>query len=215
MISVEQEQILREFIDFVNLQVGVYMDAVAGFQGHTARTERQVHRISRAQSMTTDEAGRKTVVWASYEDPSKPDVIHNRIVRTADYLTANAEGGINYQQHSWAILVFLFTFWEDEYRPRLATAANVLLSDVRSDVMGDLRILRNSILHHKGILTAAEHRKLRVTQELFQPDLRIEVPYEHMHRIFVLVKQDIASRLMPPGGPVAPTDIRDVAIQRL
>jgi hypothetical protein len=215
MISGDQEHILREFIDFVNLQVGVYMDAIAGFEGHTARTEKQVHRISRAQSMSTSEAGFKTVVCTSYEDPSQPDVIHNRIVRTVDYLAANAESGINYQQHSWAILVFLFTFWEDEYRPRLSSVAGVPLSDVRSDIMGDLRILRNSILHHKGLLTATEHGKLRVIRELFQPGLRISVPYEHMHRIFGLVKQEIASRLMPPGGPVAPSDVRDVAIQGL
>ena len=42
------DDVIREYIDFVNRQVGVYMDALAGFAGHRTRVERQVHRISRA-----------------------------------------------------------------------------------------------------------------------------------------------------------------------
>ena len=40
--------------------------------------------------------------------------------------------------------------WEDEIRPRLATAKGVPLSDIRGDAVGDLRILRNVILHARG-----------------------------------------------------------------
>src|SRR3972149_3729881 len=41
------DDIVREYIDFVNQQVGVYMDAIAGFAGHHARVERQVCRVMR------------------------------------------------------------------------------------------------------------------------------------------------------------------------
>lgn len=34
------DDIIREYIDFVNQQVGVYMDAIAGFAGNHARVER-------------------------------------------------------------------------------------------------------------------------------------------------------------------------------
>ena len=96
-----------------------YMDAVAGFAGHHARVERQVCRIMRKDRHEQCEG--RPVVWASYEDPSQPDIIHNRIIRADDYLSANSIDGSNTQQHSRAILVFLFTFWEDEIRPRLAS----------------------------------------------------------------------------------------------
>ena len=114
------DDVIREYIDFVNGQVGVYMDALAGFAGHHTRVERQVHRINRAVNSHIDNTGQRVVVYASYEDPSQPDVIHNRIIRRAsDYITANSEGGSNAQQLSQAVLVFLFTYWEDEIRPRL------------------------------------------------------------------------------------------------
>ncbi|MGI8602234.1 MAG: hypothetical protein ACR2OZ_04460 [Verrucomicrobiales bacterium] len=131
------------------------------------------------------------------------DVIHNRIIRAADYVAANAEGGTNYQQHSRAILVFLFTYWEDEVRPRLATAGSFPASDIRSDIMGDLRLLRNVILHAKGFLPADKHRSLKLLSSTFPPDTTLTISYEEMHRIFVLVKQDIASRIIPSTAAAA------------
>lgn len=46
-MSERYDDVIREYIDFVNEQVGTYMDALAGFAGHYTRVQRQVHRISR------------------------------------------------------------------------------------------------------------------------------------------------------------------------
>ena len=35
------DSIIRDYIDFVNRQIGVYMDALAGFEGHHCRVERR------------------------------------------------------------------------------------------------------------------------------------------------------------------------------
>ena len=115
------DDVIREYIDFVNQQVGAYMDALAGFAGHHTRIERQVHRISRAIKSSIDNTGQRVVVRASYEDPTQPDVIHNRIIRAKDYVAANSKGGSNEQQHARAVLLFLFTYWEDEIIPRLSS----------------------------------------------------------------------------------------------
>lgn len=122
--SEKYDDVIREYIDFVNEQVGTYMDALAGFAGHYAKLERQVHRISRSVEKR-QENGEAVIVYASYEDPTKPDIIHNRIVRADTYVEANAAGGSNEQRHARAIVVFLFTFWEDEIRPRLAATKGV------------------------------------------------------------------------------------------
>lgn len=213
------DDIVREYIDFVNRQVGVYMDALAGFAGHHTRVERQVHRINRPVKSHIDNTGRRVVVWASYEDPSKPDIVHNRIIRASDYIAANSKDGSNAQQHSQAILVFLFTYWEDEIRPRLAASKNVELQEIRSDIMGDLRVLRNVILHAKGIIRSDKHRELKKLSDMFIVDNPIHITYENMHKIFVLIKQDCARMLLEWKGvknaPIQPDDIVDIAIQKL
>lgn len=212
------DDVIREYIDFVNRQVGVYMDALAGFAGHHTRVERQVHRINRAVNSHIDKTGQRVVVWASYEDPSKPDVIHNRIIRANDYLAANSKDGSNTQQHSQAILVFLFTYWEDEIRPRLAISRDIELQEIRSDIMGDMRILRNVILHAKGIIRSDTHRQLKKLKDMFVVDQPIHVSYENMHKIFILIKQDCARMMFEwlgvKGAPIRPEDIVDVAIQK-
>lgn len=209
------DDVIREYIDFVNRQVGVYMDALAGFAGHHVRVERQVHRINRAVNSHIDNTGQPVVVWASYEDSSQPDVIHNRIIRASDYIAANSKDGSNAQQHSQAVLVFLFTYWEDEIRPRLASSKSVELQEIRSDIMGDLRILRNVILHAKGIIRSDKHKDLKKLNEMFVVDQPVHIAYENMHRIFVLIKQDCARMLFEwLGVKDAPEDIVDVAIQK-
>ena len=211
------ESVIREYIDFVNRQVGVYMDALAGFAGHRTRVERQVHRVNKPVSSRIDNAGQRVVVWASYEDPTQPDIIHNRIIRATDYIAANSEGGSNEQQHSQAVLVFLFTYWEEEIRPRLAGLRKVKPEEICSDIMGDLRILRNLILHAKGIVRSEEYKKLKKLTNMFTVDQPAYISYENMHKIFVLIKQDCARMLFEGWGiknvPIQPDEIKDVAIQ--
>lgn len=212
------DDVIREYIDFVNRQVGVYMDALAGFAGNYTRVERQVHRINRPVNSRIDNPGQHVVVWASYEDPTQPEVIHNRIIRASDYIAANSEGGSNVQQHSQAVLVFLFTYWEDEIRPRLSASKSVELQEISSDIMGDLRILRNVILHAKGIMRPEKHKELKRLSDMFIVDQPVHISYESMHRIFVLIKQDCARMLYEWLGikdaPTQPEEIVDLAIQK-
>jgi hypothetical protein len=212
------DEVVREYIDFVNEQVGAYMSALAGFAGHHARVSRQVHRANRpVATKPADRDGMPTVVWASYEDPTKPDIIHNQIIRSDEYLEANRPGGRNEQQHSRSILIFLFTYWEAEIRPRLARAKGVAPNDIQSDIMGDLRTLRNVILHAKGVLRPDKHASLRLLGDMFEADKELVFSYEGMHRIFVLIKQDCARLLFGwlgvEDGPVRPEDLKDLAIQ--
>lgn len=216
-MSEQFDDVVREYIDFANEQVGTYMDALAGFAGHHTKVGRQVHRVSRPVSKR-QENGEVIIVHASFEDPTKPDIILNRIVRAEDYLAANAPGGSNEQRHARAIVIFLFTFWEDEIRPRLATAKGIPVNEVRSDIMGDMRILRHAILHAKSIIRQEEHRRLKVVGGMFLPDAPIHIGYEDMHRLFILIKQDCARLMFEwlgiEGGQVSPDQLVDFAIQK-
>lgn len=212
------DEIVREYIDFVNDQVGAYMSALAGFAGHHARVSRQVHRVNRrVAKKPPDDKGIPTVVWASYEDPTKPDIIHNQIIRCDEYLEANSPGGRNEQQQSRSILIFLFTYWEDEIRPRLARAKGVELNEIKSDIMGDLRTLRNVILHSKSVIRFDKHASLKLLSDMFEVDKECAFSYEGMHQIFVLIKQECARLLFEwldvEDGPVKPEELKDVAIQ--
>jgi hypothetical protein len=209
---------LREFIDFVNRQVGVYMDALAGFAGNKARIEFQVARVLRKSEQRKDADGVTVVIWSSFEDPANPDIIHNRITRATEYIAYNSIDGINEQQHARAIIVMLFSFWNYEIRPRLARSKNLPSDAIEVEAMGDLRLLRHDILHNKGVLSEARHAKLKVMKDMFEPRAEIIVSHDNMHKLFVTVKQGIAGLIIEhtgqrPGAPEA-SEIVDIAIQR-
>jgi hypothetical protein len=216
---VKYDDVVKEFIDFVNLQVGVYMNSIAGFSGAKMQMERQVARVLRAQSRKKDARGDQVITHQSFEDPQRPDVVHSRIVTAENFIKENSPGGINQRQQSYSVIVFIYTYWEDEIRPRLAKAAGKYDNSVKSDIMGDLRCIRNSILHTKGIFTPEWHGKLVVLKDCFAEDEQIEISYELMHQIFVKIKQGCAKLIfewlgVDPEGRFDIDHLKDFAIQK-
>ena len=140
-------------------------------------------------------------------------------IKAKDYISANSHGGSNEQQHAQAVLIFIFTYWEDEIRPRLSASKGVDPKKINSDIMGDLRILRNVILHSKGIIKPDKYRSLKLIKDMFKVNEEVYVSYNDMHKIFILIKQDCARILFEWLGvtndaPVKPEEMKDNAIQR-
>lgn len=215
----EYDDIVKEFIDFVNLQVGVYMNSLAGFSGVKIKMERQVARVMRAQSRKKDAKGGQVISHQSFEDPRSPDVIHSRTITANNFIEENSLEGINQRQLSYSVIVFIYTYWEDEIRPRLAMAAGLETKDVSCEIMGDLRCIRNSVLHTKGIFRPEWHGKLHVLQECFAVDEQIEISYELMHQIFVKIKQGCAKMIfewlgVDPGERFDIDQLKGFAIQK-
>ncbi len=211
-------EVLRGFIDFVNRQAGVYCDCLSGFQGNKVRVERQVARVTRPASRRI-ENGQPVVVWASLEDPSRPDVIHHRIIRADEFITANSEAGFNEQQVCWSIIVFIFAYWNEDIRPQIAKIRGVKPDEIKINAFGDLRVLRKSIVHDGGVLGAADHAKLKVLNGICQADAIISLTHDQMHTIFVVIKSAIGSLILEytahlPGAP-KPEDIVDIAVQNI
>ncbi len=207
--------ILRAFIDFVNSQVGVYCDCLAGFQGNKTRIERQTARVQRPVSRRIKD-GQPVIVWASVEDPASPDVLHHRIIRADEFITVNSEAGFDEQQLCWSIIVFLFAYWDEEIRPQIAKVRGVETNDVKIDALGDLRILRKNIIHNGGVLPDIEHAKLKVMKDICTPNARMTYTHDQMHKIFVFVKQAISELSLEytghlPGAP-DPAQIVGIAI---
>ncbi|WP_353217683.1 hypothetical protein [Sandarakinorhabdus sp.] len=212
----EELPILRGFIDFVNKQASVYMDCQNGFEGNTVRIERQVARVTFPTRKEMRD-GQEIIVWDTMEDPSQPEIIHSSIRKSSTFLADNAEAGFNEQQICWAIIVFIFAYWDEEVRPAIARVRGVEPNDIRIDALGDLRILRKAIVHAKGVVTATEHAKLKGLADLARPGEKLVLSHDQMHKVFVSVKNAIAQVLLHyngglPGAP-SPNDIVDVAIQ--
>jgi hypothetical protein len=209
--------VLREFIDFVNRQVGVYCDCLAGFEGNRVRVEHPVARISRPASSRIED-GQPIITWASVEDPSSPEVIHHRIIRADEFIATNSEAGFNEQQVCCSIIVFIFAFWDEEIRSGIAKIRGVDTNEVKVDVLGDLRLFRKSIIHNRGVIEAKDYAKLKVLSDVCKPNEKLTLTHDQMHAVFVAIKKAIGRLILDhtghlPGAP-KPDEIVDIAIQK-
>ena len=146
--------------------------------------ERQVARVQRPTSKRL-ENGIPVIVYTSVEDPTSPDVIHHRIIRADEFITINSEAAFNEQQVCWSIITFIFAYWEEGIRSQIAKIRGQSVDDIKLDELGDLRILRNSIIHNGGLISVADHKKLKLFASLFNPNAKISPTHDQMHKIFV------------------------------
>lgn len=67
------------------------------------------------------------------------------------YVADVAEGGRIHRRLTQQLIVTLYTGWESEYRKRIAAARDIDEESVQADFFGDLRHLRNDIVHNRGV----------------------------------------------------------------
>ncbi|MBK5259926.1 MAG: hypothetical protein JJE51_10055 [Thermoanaerobaculia bacterium] len=66
----------------------------------------------------------------------------------------NLPGGVNDAFIGNMALVTLYAYWEHHYRERIASALGLQQAELKVPVLGDIRLIRNSILHHRAIALA-------------------------------------------------------------
>jgi hypothetical protein len=76
-------------------------------------------------------------------------------------------------------IVFVFSAWEEDYRRRLAGSLGCLPDDLRFPLLGDLRLLRNDVVHHHGIASARNAARCEVLHWFTEGD-QIRLDLDHL-----------------------------------
>ena len=135
----------NELVAVVDEIFGVYLDATSGF----------THLLAKLNEILRAHPSPDTAFMRYGEgDPNSPEAKVLHAVPIGDLRKRLAEDADDYRHIANYCVVTLFQFWEEEFRPRLAQLRRISTSEIQSDEWGDLRILRNSIIHNKGIATS-------------------------------------------------------------
>lgn len=148
-------QLFVEFYRVVDSIYGVYLDSVRGF--HLVQREH-----IKEQQWTIKMLGKTDPKLAKVEyldrlamiygkgDPNKPGWVELHRCSQAELKARNEEGGANQKFVANMCLVSIYQYWEDHYRKEIAGVLGKK-SDIQSDIMGDIRLLRDSIVHHEAV----------------------------------------------------------------
>jgi len=147
--------LLREFYDIVNSIYGVYLDSTRGFD-LVKKQQIEVQQLAIQKLAKTHPAiasvdcldKRKMIYSAG--DPNKPDSVVLHACSQAELKARNEKGGHNCQFVANMCLVTIYQYWEDQYRGAIASAFEAEKNAIKSDIMGDIKHLRSSIIHNRA-----------------------------------------------------------------
>lgn len=69
-----------------------------------------------------------------------------------DVVNFSSKDGLYINTLAKSLMVSLYSEWDELYRHRLATGIGVEAAAIRADLMGDLRHVRNWIVHNKSVV---------------------------------------------------------------
>lgn len=147
---------ISEFEATVDAIYGCYLDSTSGFDQLRARMERlQGDSLRWLKKYHPELATMEYVNSAKFiygkGHPTAPDAVELHRCTQHQYKERNSPGGLNFVFIGNMALVAIYQFWEDSFRGQIAAYLDMPKRDLTEPVMGDIRRLRRSIIHHGGI----------------------------------------------------------------
>jgi hypothetical protein len=161
------ENCIDEFEDVVTSIYGVYLMSTQGFSLLIKHlTDIQHETINKFKTTSPELASTQYLDSTSYifgkGDPKLHTLTKLYSCTQREYKERNSERGINAHFVGNMCVIAIYQYWEDYFRQKIAKFLNISNKNgLTSDIMGDLKILRRSIIHHRGIaLNEVENCKL-------------------------------------------------------
>lgn len=164
-IATPKVPIIAEYFRLVNDIFGAYLAIHTSLNNMVQMIGYRQEQLAK-ESNTTIEHMDKQLLAIKKVDPHnlKPYPVPEcdlHMISQGGFKKKNAPGGDNQIMAANMCIVMMYAYWEDNYREKIAHAAGFRNKyDVRSDIMRDLGILRNSIIHHKGYLKTDKKCKI-------------------------------------------------------
>ncbi|BBD08812.1 hypothetical protein [Desulfovibrio ferrophilus] len=188
-------ELYRGFDGYINKIYGFYLDSLVGFQA--VRNTAEDYLDGLAVFADDDFDDYKELLSFSYRDILNDPIVENQLhtPNTGDVISRNAEDGANYIALGQMCLVMVYSYWDEYTRPEFAKAMGyingdesgdekrrIINNEVRYDFWGDIRYLRQSIVHCRGIANSDCAKLKRI--KCFKPGDEIVITPRLMRRLF-------------------------------
>ena len=152
---------------------GFYLDARVGFLYGHERVERIVDQF-RVQNPSHDPE--QVAFIYGFGPPEARNFQH--VVSQAEAMRRMADGGRNHVVLGHWFVVVVYEFWETRHRKAIASALGIDRDHLRLPIMGDLRRLRNAILHEEGRISPGLAREMETLTFIDATDLLTLGPFD-------------------------------------
>ena len=143
----------EEFLQVLRAHHSIYLDSMWGVRMVMAQIEhaqRLFLQHGHPTAKTVEELD-EIELFVSDKDPSKHRVEH--VAKMGSFKRRNSPRGLNQTFLGNLLVVSIFSFWEDYYRSLIASELMIAKDRLLIPVLGDIRLLRNDIIHHHAVAT--------------------------------------------------------------
>lgn len=145
-----------EFEKVLDYIYGVYLDSFNGFDKLRRWFEKNQKdslaslKITHPELASIEYLDSRHMIYG-HGDPNTPEAIELHRCTQKEYKDRNSKNGLNVQFLGNMVLVSIFHYWEDFHRGQIASELCITKNQLKVPIMGDLRLIRISIIHHAGV----------------------------------------------------------------
>ncbi|WP_156928476.1 hypothetical protein [Bradyrhizobium sp. th.b2] len=147
---------LAEYSSLVDDAYALFLDAMsampkfATWLEDSQRRSLEMFRGHENGPTTVEELDNTSFLYGT-GDPNKPEEVRVQHESTQGEVKArNQQHGVNCRTVSRVLIITIYQFWEDHYRQQFANLVGKAKNEIASDFFGDIRHLRNDIIHHRN-----------------------------------------------------------------
>lgn len=186
------QETLQEYLTVIDGIYGVYLDAIKGFISNKKLMEKIQSETSISHNLTIPELDNKAVRFQERGTADPESYILHECTQKM-FKNRNEVNGTNFIILGNLCISHIYSYWEDYYRQKIATHNGNKKDDVVSDLFGDLRNFRISIIHNRSI-AISEVEKNKVLK-WFNRGEKISLTQFDIEKIIDLVRKEIKSFL--------------------
>lgn len=196
------ERTINQFIDTIDNIYGVFLDGCRGFETSLNIFQKAQQNLIEQNKIAIKQRGNdpKKIYNLNIDDFDKSCFIYSKGVQgepdyrilhyrktQAEFKKRNSLNGANYRFIGNMTLITIYAYWEHSCRNIIANHHNVEPKKVASDIFGDLRWIRHSILHHNGI-ALPDVEKCKIFK-WFRKNDEIFINGDHIEEIVVTINK--------------------------
>lgn len=209
-------ELFWEFSDFIEGLHALYLDSIVGY-------ELLYERLEKHQEQTRDTLGEHEYATQQFQDTCSIAYEHlgggdhrlvsmSPLMKQGDFRRRIEPDGKNAQSLGSLLVISAYAYWEEYLRIEIGKAKGVISTgpvtdevrailnkEVKSDFWGDLRHLRNSIVHSHGIANSEVAKCKIITW--FKPGEIILLNYQMIRALFICMgtyRNEVHKMQFPP-----------------
>lgn len=175
-----------EFLQIVDEIFGFYLDTTSAFQELLKTMLIGQRIVSKNTNLPLTELDKRPFGYIKDVKQENDRTKWQHHCTQKEFKERVAENGKDYKITANLCIVLIYQYW-DYHRKKIAKKMDVQENEIKSDIMADLKYLRNSILKHKGIGNH-EIKKCKILKWFKEGD-EININHEQFEEIIEIIRE--------------------------